>query len=454
MSKPRPFVQRSLGRRTLLRGAGGVAVGLPFLDLMRPRRGDAAVESTRRFLVWFWGMGTVANQWEPQGAELDWKLSRILMPFTPVKQDIVVVKGLAAPGGYGHWHTSANMTGWKPGKAGDGKGFDGAGTTVDQELAKRWKDKTRLGHLLLGVAVPRNNDKNTSIISWAAKGQGLLPENSPYATYERLFGAAEGGAATADELKLLRARRRSVLDSALDNARRLEKQLGAEDRTRLDAYFQGVREIERKLDAPAATLPGGVCKRPDLAAGGAMIDFNSQKNVPQLMKLQHELAVAAFACDATRVISIQTDAAGTGRNHGPFLPGTDGGWHGISHEATAASIEKLVKINVWYNEQFVSLLQQMKAVNDGNGTLLDSALCWQMPEYGPNVPDGDTHQHQKLPYVLAGRCGGSVKTGRLLSFANKLPHNHLMIAIMRAFGFPDETFGDPQYKGALKGLVG
>lgn len=439
---------RTLSRRFLLRGAGGVAIGLPFLDVMRPRRAEA-VEPPRRFLVWFFGMGTIENQWEPSGGEIDFRLSRILKPFEAVREEIVILKGLASHG-YGHWHTSANMTGWKPGLNGDGKGFQGAGITIDQELARRWKDRTRLSHLQLGVAVPRNNDKNTSIISWAGKGQGLLPDNSPYATYERLFGAAEGGAATAEELRLLRARRRSVLDTALDNARRLERQLGAEDRPRLEGYFQGLREIERKLDAPEA--PGGVCARPGL--GGTMIDFNSSKNVPELMKLQHALAVAAFACDATRVITIQTDAAGTGRNHGPFIVGTDGGWHGVSHEATAGSIEKMVKINVWYNEQLVGLLQQLKATPDARGSLLDNTLVWQQPEYGANVPDSDTHQHQRMPYLLAGRCGGSIKTGRLLTYTGNLKNNHLLISILRAFGYPDETYGDPQYKGPLRGLGG
>jgi hypothetical protein len=185
-----------------------------------------------------------------------------------------------------------------------------------------------------------------------------------------------------------------------------------------------------------------------------MIDFNSSRNVPDLMKLQHALAIAAFACDATRVITIQTDAAGTGRNHGPFIPGSDGGWHGVSHEATSASIEKMVKINLWYNEQLVSLIQQLKATPDARGSLLDNTLVWQQPEYGANVPDPDTHQHQRLPYVLAGRCGGAVKTGRFLSYAGNPRNNHLLVSILRAFGYPDETFGDPQVRGPLRGLVG
>jgi hypothetical protein len=440
----------TLNRRTLLRGAGGVAMGLPFLDVMRPRRASAADPiPPRRLLIWFWGMGTIQNQYQPSGGETDFKLSRILQPFEPVRQDIVILQGLATHG-YGHWHTSANMTGWKPGANGDGKGFQGGGATVDQELAKRFMGKTRLSHLLLGVAVPRNNDKNTAVISWAGKSQGLLSENSPYATYERLFGSVEGGAGTAEELRILRARRRSVIDNALENARRLDKQLGGQDKQRLDAYFQGVREIERKLDAPEA--PGGVLPRPNL--GGTMLDFNAVKNVPELMKLHHALAVNALATDATRVVTIMTDAAGTGRNHGSFIPGTDGGWHGVSHEATAASIEKMAKINIWYNQQFVSLLQELKSTPDAKGTLLDNTLCWQMPEYGANVPDGETHQHWRLPYVLAGRCGGAIRTGRKLSYPNKTMNNHLLVSIMNAFGFPDQTFGDPQYKGGLKGLVG
>lgn len=441
---------KTLHRRTLLRGAGGVAMALPFLHVMRGRRAFAA-ESPKRLLTWFFGMGTIQSQWEPSGGETDFKLSRILQPMEPIKSDIVVLKNVDSHG-YGHWHTSANMTGFKP-KAGAGE-FDGKGPTIDQELARRWKDKTPIGSLVLGVAVPKNSDKNWSIISWSGPKAGILPENNPYAVYERLFMAAPAGG-NAIDLAVLRARKRSVIDAARENANRLLARLGTEDKKRLEAYFTSVREIENKLDATKEAA-GGTCKAP--AAGTTMLDFNSAKNVPALLELQHSLTVAAFACDLTRVVTLMTDGAGTGRNHGPFVPGCDGGWHAVSHEANAGSIEKMVKIHSWYNQQFTSLVQKLKATPDVDGkTLLDNTLVWQQPEYGANVPDGETHQHQRMPYVIAGRAGGAIKTGRLLSFdRNKRPKNNLLlVSIMHAMGFKDvQTYGDPALgSGPLPGLV-
>jgi len=190
MSRTRP-----LSRRTLLRGAGGVALSLPLLEVMLPARADAATAAPQRFFSWSQPNGTVLDRWAPTAgaSATDFTLSEILSPLERHKQDLVVVQNVNQWGSYGH-HYNSTLTGWGPLDEGYPK-LSARGISMDQVLANAWAGQTPIPSLQLGVMVTDQRD-TTSAISWAAAGKALPPENNPYAVFARLFGA--GGAAGPD----------------------------------------------------------------------------------------------------------------------------------------------------------------------------------------------------------------------------------------------------------------
>ncbi len=469
-------MMRPISRRTLLRGAGGVAVALPFLDAMRPRTARAAA-APKRFLFWFTANGTIHYAWNcaPSGydfpappvgmsgapplppvptKETEFKLNRILAPLERHKQDLIVIQNVDLSGrGYGHEESTVRqLVGREYAHSKGGYTNAAGGISLDQELAAKIGADCKFPSLQLGVKVGANSKKNEGAVSFAANGDPLVPQENPYEVFRLVFADLTG--ADRPDAAKIQAARRSVLDSILDNAALLQKKLGAGDRQKLDQHLTSIREIEAKLATQAA--PGGRCKVPQL--GADVLDWKKNDNVPLVGKIQMDLMVAALACDLTRVITFMFARAwGGGRSH-TWIPGAAGDWHGVSHQGDkgdSAGWEKMVKINTWYHEQLATLVDRMKSVQEDDGrTLLDNTVIFVSNEYGNGVL-GDSHHHKKMPFLLLGRCGGAFKTGRHLRYPDKTLHNGILIAIANAMGLPGKTFGDPAFgNGPLPGLLG
>lgn len=448
-----------------LKGAAGAAVATPLL-----LEGNARAQTAhpKRVLFMFSPNGTQQETFWPYfdwsifdgpKSETNFPLTPILSPLEAHRQDIVVLDGVQqrstslGPGdghqkGMGHLLTGVPLQEGTLFAGGGDSGTAGwaGGVSVDQYLAQQIGGSTRFRSLELGVGV--SEATVWSRMSYAAAGQPVPPENSPQAVFDRVFSDIN-----ADPVEVARrkARRRSVLDAVIGDFGRVQAKLGAADRQKLEQHLTSVREIESQL-AQDVTLSEN-CSAPVLGPDG-LLDPMAPSNFPAVGRLQMDLLVNALACDLTRVASLQwtysvSDLAFT------WL-GIQQGHHGLSHEGASNTTAQnaLTAINTWYAEQFAYLIQKMKEIPEGDGTLLDNTVIVWCNELG----QGSSHTRQKIPFVLAGSCGGAWQTGRYLDYDNLInngaPHNNLWVSILNAMGVPDDRFGHPLHcTGPLEGLA-
>lgn len=438
-----------LSRRAVLRGLGGIAVALPFLEGMAPKRALAS-PAPRRFVPFFTANGNV-----PQGTGdgADFALTPELSALAPHRKDLLLLTGFNnqvaahSPGDNHQRGIGCMLTGAKLGTeplfcealcepgAEEYVGW-ATGPSLDQVLARTEGigDQTRFPSLELGVGVQIGTVY--ARMSYASGGRPVAPEDDPLAVFNRLFGQASPE---------LRARRKSVLDTVSEDYAALDARLGAEDRRRLDAHLTAVREIELTHTSPGFS-PAGTCQLPAIDRPG---DIYGNASYPAVGKAQMDLLVMALACDLTRVASLQWDTSVSNVVHS-WLPGVVMGHHDLSHEDPAnASIQaQLRAIEGWYASQLAYLIAALGAVPEGEGTLLDSTVVLWCNE----LSKGFDHTLHDLHWMLAGSCGGAFDTGRLVRLKGD-PHNDLLLSIANAMGSSIDSFGDPEFcLGPMAGL--
>lgn len=446
-------MRRPISRRTLLRGAGGVAIALPMLEAMLPRHSHAGgtADFPKRFVVFFSANGTLHERWNPMGSANDFTFvdaanpqqMRILAPLEPHKADLVVLQNLAqqsrshGPGGnghdmgMGHMLTANTLVEGPSGYAEFSHLPDGsvAGPSIDQAIAEVIAGTTPYRSLEFGVRANLDLARQlTSRMCYRGPFEVLPPENDPQAAFDRLFAELDADPA---EIAALRAKRKSVLDRVGEDFTRLQAKLGASDKQKLESHLDAIRELEQSLSNDHGLLDG--CAMPTVPG---KLDYNANDNYPLVGQAHMDLMVMALACDLTRVTSLQWSTAQSGTRFTWLGHGSD--HHGMSHEADndEAIREQLVAINHWYAEQFAFLIAAMKQVPEGDGTLLDHSVVMWCNEQG----NGDTHSAQEIPYVLAGSGGGAIETGRWIDTQGRA-HNDLYVSLLRAFGADVDTFG-------------
>lgn len=436
---------KPISRRTVLRGTAGGAIALPWLEALSPSRAHAATPP-KRFIVMFSPNGTIPWHWPPPGNGADLSGSPILAPLAPHAADLVIVSGLEQKGGGGDGHQNG-MGGMLTGRPLNAGPFAGVGAppagwatgpSIDQRIAEALAAPTKLRSLELGVQVGPAD--NWGRMVYRAANQPLPPEDAPAGVYDRVFADLHTDPAL---LARQRARKKSILDAVGGQYGRLAARLGAGDRRRLDDHLSTVRELENRLTRDVvASNPA--CRDPQLAplAGDAF---------PAVGALQMDLLVMALACDITRVASLQWSRA-VSNTRFTWLGITES-HHDLSHrpDDDAGAVDKLTRINNWYASMFAGLISRLKAVPEGNGTLFDNTLLLWCNE----LAKGNTHDRRGARYVLAGRAGGALATGRLLDFEGRgLPHNDLLVSLLNAMGVPDQKFGKDEWcTGPLPGLL-
>lgn len=439
---------RSLSRRTFLRGAGAM-IALPFFKSLLPVRAASAVRPPKRMACLYFPNGVWPAAWIPKKAGGEFELPFSLTPLEKLKQDVIVLSGLdkaQSRDGDGHYAKTANfLTGLHVQKT-IGKDINVGGVSVDQVVAQKFGDQTPLPSLELGIdPVISGTDSVVgytrlygSYISWRTAGAPLAKEINPRMVYERLFGAKDAATRGRDD-------DRSLLDLTLEDARNLRGRLGRDDLFKLDEYLDAIRAVERRLEF--ASKPDPRPWKPMVASDAAAppaagIPHEHREHV----KLMLDLMVLAFWSDSTRVTTFMFANDVSNKNFS-FVDGVRGSHHDMSHHSNKSDkIEQYQRINRWHVEQFAYLLGKLKAIREGEGTLLDNALVM----FGSSLSDGNRHDPNNLPILLGGRAGGTLKPGCHIASPKNTPLCNLYVSMLQRMDLPVRSFGDSS--GPLAGL--
>ncbi len=430
--------RKSISRRMLLRGAGA-AFSLPLLDAMIPAStalADTAAAPTqlRRLGYIYMPMGFNPKEWVPQDDTLN-KLPSSLQSLEKVKDDVTVISGMELRNAYPGSHATSNSAFLSAATAKRTESSDyHLGTTVDQIAAKRLGQQTQLPSLELAMDLLNNAGQcdngyacvYQNNLSWSTPSTPLPAEAHPRLVFENLFG--EGG--TADDRRDTLRRRASLLDSVTEEMKRFKLQLGANDRGKVDDYFQSIREVERRIQRAEASVDEN-----------PLPDLDRPVGVPAAYadhaRLMFDLQLLAFQGDITRVISFQLAREASTRTY-PEI-GVPEPHHPISHHGNNPDkLAKVAKINQFHVSLFAEFLQKMAATPEGNGSLLDHSLYL----YGSGMGDPDAHDHTDLPLIVAGGAAGNMRGGRHVTYEKHTPMANLHLTLLNKAGIEMDSFAD------------
>jgi len=433
------MIRKPLSRRTVLQGLGA-AVALPLLEAMTPAQSlarEAGKEAPNRLAYLYVPNGVQMPDWTPKKTGRSFELPDLLEPLEPVRDDLLILSGLKldkaeahGDGGGDHARAMASfLTCAHPRKTG---GADlHAGISADQVAAGAIGQGTRFPSLEIGCEGGRDSgrcDHGYSCayqvnLSWRSESSPAAKEVDPALVFDRLFGREKGDGPRRER------RRRSVLDFVADDARRLQGKLGGADRRKLDEYLTGVREIERRIDrgSPKVELGGDKLARPS----GIPSDYREH------LRLMADLLALAFQADLTRVATFVFANDGSNRSYREI--GVSEGHHDLSHHGNDPIRKTRIKaINRFHVEQYAYLLARLKAIPEGDGTLLDHSMI----VYGSGISDGNAHSHDNLPILVAGRGNGTLETGRHVRYSSETPLANLHLALLDRMRVPAKSFGD------------
>ncbi len=440
-------MSRSSARRTFLKGVGLGAFALPFLKAGQGLAGPFP----KRLLIFHTNNGTVMNSfWPARGID---QLPPILTPLAPHKSKLLVMRGVTKAAALkqpvARDHNPDNLSGLTAmPPIPTGTDFDVGGISIDQHIANTLGKMTKFPSLQLGVGIKGGN----AIIAARGPRQPLPAQQFPGKVFDSIFKEV-----TIDPGKwqAMKRERLSMIDVSLSDVNDLRCTLGAEERPKFDAHVESLHQLQRSLNT---TVPA-TCRAPTLGASGSE---------DKILVQQMDIAVAALACDLTRVVTLQF---GGGASHFTYdFLGIGKSHHGISHgsEGVTATPQQrnqwLVQIETFHAQQFKYLLDKLNGIPEGSGTMLDNSLViWNHEQQS-----GDNHSRRDMPYVLAGGLG-VFKMGRALDIGGRdsdggkqgvgrdsgKPHNGLLIAIANAMGVPTDAFGDRDFsQGPMAGLTG
>ncbi|HEY4212406.1 MAG TPA: DUF1552 domain-containing protein [Steroidobacteraceae bacterium] len=427
------ITRRHLSRRALLRGAGA-SLALPFLHSMVPAFG-ATVKPRTRFGAIYFPHGATMARWTPKDEGRDFTFSEILQPLAPYRSHINVISNLGQALAYGPGGATGNHNRSSAAYLSGAKAAAGAqprlGTTMDQVLAKHVGSQTPLPSLELmiedaslscgeGLSCAYRNT-----ISWQSETSALPMQNNPQVLFEQLFGDGANDAQRAAR----RSQALSLLDSVTEQIRGLNQTLPAADRERLDRFVTDVREIERRIDQSAKRVDSNVTL-PSRPAG-------IPEDVETHIKLMYDLLALAWQTEITRTTTFML--AKELSNTVYPKSGVRDSFHILSHHSNNESNKaRFAVLNRYHVSLLAYFVDKLSKLPDGDGTLLDHSLIL----YGSGMSDGNSHNHDPLPIVLAGGASGAIQGNRHIRQKELTPMSNLLLAILNKLGCPEEHFGD------------
>jgi len=435
------ITKKHLSRRTVLKGAG-VNVALPFLSAMVPAstalaQTAAAPKIRTGFfylphgaIMYNTSHGPAMDRWTPSGSGADFKLNTIMASLEPYKKYVTSFGNLenAATAGSVHTFTPATwLSATRPTTTG---AVATMSATLDQVIAKMISQDTPLPSLELCsetiAQVAAGSGGSYTTLSFRDEHSPLPMEYNPRKVFLQLFGEGD----TPRERASISRQSNSMLDLILDRTKKLQSELGGEDRAVLDGYLDSVREIERRAQK-ASAKDLSAFQIPD-APVGELEKFEEQ------VKLMFDLLALAYQADLTRVATYIMVAEGTNRTYNHI--GVSDSFHPVSHHANDLErINKLVKIQTWHLEKFTEFLAKMATTPDGQGSLLDHSIFM----YGSNMSNSDLHNNYPIPNIVVGGGNGKMKLGgQHLTLPERTPIANLHLTLIQKVGLQRDHFGD------------
>ena len=399
----------ALPRRTLLRGAAGIAIGLPWLEAMSvhadsvTKAGSLAdAETPRRAVFCFFGLGLNGRDFTPADTGLDYTATPILQPLQELRREFTIVSGLKLTHSGGHVGDRTFLTGVNTRDAGAKLRI-----SCDQELAAAMGNQTRFPSLALGIKRGTGfGGYYDQTLSWSPSGTPIPSENRPHVLFDRLFRKDSPETLDAREAEFVR--RTSVLDSLRDEARRLHRDLGAVDQRKLDEYLTSIRDLESRMQDEKDWLrkPKPSVDTLDFGKEQGLDPNKSGLDYRRYQRLMYDVVALALQTDSTRVISYMArmdgqDGTGAWRDRGnPY------NYHEMTHHGEDPDkLKWFTQADIWYMEDWAYFLGKLKSIKEGDATLLDHTLV----AYGSSGGSINAHHNHHLPTMLAGGSRLGVK---------------------------------------------
>jgi hypothetical protein len=435
------LTKKHLARRTVLKAAG-VKLALPLLDAMVPAATalaqTAAVPKLRAAffylphgaIMYNTSHGPAMDKWTPTGSGADFKLSPILSPLEPYKKYVNSFGNLENAATAGSVHTFTPATWLSATRPDTGGPRAHMAITLDQVISKVISQDTPLPSLELAsettVQSAAGGGGSYTTLSFRDVESPLPMEYNPRKVFLALFGEGD----TPQERESIGRQTKSILDLTLDRTKKLQGELGPNDRAALDGYLDSVREIERRAQKAAAKDLSNL-KVPNAPVG-------ELENFAEQVKLMFDLTALAFQADLTRVVSYIMVAEGTNRTYNHI--GVPDAFHPVSHHANDLErLNKLVKIQTWHVQKFSEFVAKMAATQDGQGTLLDHSMFL----YGSNMSNSDLHNNYPEPNIVVGGGNGKIKLGgQHIMLPERTPIANLHLTLLQKAGLERDKFGD------------
>jgi hypothetical protein len=453
---------KPLSRRHLLKGAAGVAVALPWLDAMAQ---STSAAPPRRLVFVFTANGDQITRRMTTKAETGFVFDEMLSPFEPYRANLLVLDNLdkfhnRLPAGEvsdGHQQGGSALAPWRSG-AGSfpiGGTNDTIGYVIGPSADKAIGDRLvadnpslRFRHLNFRVGDTSNNIWNQHSHGGPVGTQNPIPpEINPFTAYTRIFAGID----LAGQANLMRrlAMKQSALDLVNGELTSLRTRVGASDRARLDQHAESLRDIERSLSGVTTYSPA--CQALSL---GPTVDHNNPDNHVQVGQLFFKIIAMSFACDLVRTVNFNWSGNTSNRVYRNI--GVTEGHHDLSHLSDGTAFDKIRMVKRHLFAQSTRLIDELRALPEGNGTVFDNTLVMNWSE----LSQGDTHQKNRDLVVLASGTQSYFRLGRYLDFvsAPKRGFSNLLISCWHYMGYTDvTTWGDPLLLpgggGVLPGLV-
>ncbi len=444
-----------LSRRTFLRGSGAI-LALPLLDVMSPltKAASKALPPTRLGVI-LCPNGVRPSTWFPKEEGALTMLPEALKPLEAVKKDLLVFSGLSndlckeAPH---HRAIAGFLTGASP-----KEGSPYVGISADQFAARRIGQFTRLPSLELGLPETLQQQGScdgfscvyTRNIAWNSATTPVPKEINPRNAFDRLFrhlvNKAEPG---KDELSLATQTEddRSVLDHVLQDAKRLRGQVSDADKHKLDQYFEAVRDVEKRINRIIVAEAHRGSWKPTIPAN--LVAPQTPQTIQEHIRAMLDLMALAFQTDNTRIASMMF-GYGASWNVYPES-GLKEQHHTVSHYPDAPGKGDIyTALNRYHASCFGYLVEKMRSIPEGDGTLLDNSMLL----FGSELGQGGSHIVHNLPVLLAGGAGGTLKTGRHIKSAPHTPMANLLVEVLNRMQLGDDVKRFGNSTGGINGLA-